>query len=164
VHVGGGPGHPASGVRGYPEGTVRHLRQVRPGMLLDMNGRPRSLPRALMLIGGIALLLSACSSDHPIHVITETSLGGTIIPTNLLCNVSGATTTTTGSSTGPENVVLALTVRNAASQIVGTSPTVTRRVPSGHTWNWTLRARTGASVPTECIVNTVGSTRPSTIP
>jgi hypothetical protein len=133
-------------------------------MLLDMKARPKSSHRALLLLGGVVLLLSACSSDSPIHAITETPLVGAVIPTNILCNVSGATTTATGSSTGPENVVLALTVRNAGKQIVGTSPTVTRGVPSGHTWNWTLRARTGAAVPTECIVNTVGSTRPSTLP
>ena len=135
---------------------------MRPGMLLDMKA-PRSSPRALLLLGGVVLLMSACSSDYPIHVITNTPLVGAVIPTNIMCNVSGTTTTATGSSTGPEDVVLALTVRNAGRQIVGTSPTVTRVIPSGHTWNWTLRARTGASVPSECIVNTGDSTRPNSV-
>lgn len=133
-------------------------------MLLAMVACQKRDPRAFLLLGGVALLLVACSSDYPIRVTTEVPLVGAVIPTNILCNVSGGITTATGYSAGPATVVLALSVQNAARKIVGTSSTVTRDVPSGHTWNWTLRARTGTSVPTGCIVSTVGSTRPSATP
>ncbi len=129
-----------------------------------MLARRKPNPRTLLLLGGVAFVLVACSSDYPIRIITEVPLGGAVVPTNMSCNVSGGTTIATGYSTGPATVVLTLSVQNAARKTVGTSSIVTRGVPSGHTWNWTLRARTGASVPTECIVNTVGSTRPSTLP
>jgi hypothetical protein len=146
------------------EKRSRPLNMLRSDMLSAMVARPKSNPRALLLLGGVALLLAACSSDYPIRVTTAVPLGGAVVPTNILCNVSGGTTTATGHSTGPATVVLALTVQNATRQIVGTSPTITSEVQSGRTWNWTLRASTGASVPTGCIVNTVGSTRPTAIP
>ena len=133
-------------------------------MLSAMAARQKWDPRAFLLLGGVAFLLAACSSGYPIRVTTEEPLVGAVVPTNILCNVSGGTTTATGYSAGPATVVLVLTVRNAARQIVVMSPTVTRDVPSGHTWNWTLRAHTGTSVPTGCVVRTVGSTRPVATP
>ena len=134
---------------------------TRSDILSAMVVRQKWDPRVSLLFGGVVLLLVACSSDYPIRVTTEVPLVGAVVPTNILCNVSGGTTTATGYSAGPATVVLVLTVQNAARKIVGTSPTVTRDVRSGQTWNWTLRARTGPSVPTGCIVSTVGSTRPS---
>jgi len=133
-------------------------------MLLDMEARLRSFPRVLLLLGGGALLISACSSDYPIHVITETPLIGAVIPTDTLCNVSGATTTATGSVAGPATVVLVLTVQNAARKTVGTSARASEHVPSGKTWDWTLRANTAGFVPARCTVSTVGSVKPTTFP
>lgn len=133
-------------------------------MLSAMVARRKREPRAFLLLGGAALLLVACSSGYPIRVTTELPLVGAVVPTNILCTVSGGTTTATGVSAGPATVVLALTVRDAARKTVGTSPTVTRDVPSGQTWSWTLRARTGTSVPTGCIVSSVGSTGSSATP
>ena len=114
-----------------------------------------------MLLGGVALLVVACSSGYPIHVTTEDSLIGAVLPTDILCNVSGSITTATGHSAGPAKVVLALTVQDASRRIVGSSPTVSRVIPSGSSWNWTLRAHTGTSTPTGCTVSTLGSTRPT---
>ena len=114
-----------------------------------------------MLLGGVALLVMACSSGYPIHVTTEDSLIGAVVPTDIQCNVAGGTTTATGHSAGPAKVVLALTVQDASRRIVGSSPTVSRVIPSGSSWNWTLRAHTGTSTPTGCTVSTLGSTRPT---
>src|SRR5665213_3554394 len=133
-------------------------------MLLAMKACPKSGPRALLLLGGVALIFSACSSDYPIHVITEAPLIGAVIPTNILCSVSGATTTATGSSAGPATVVLVLTVQNAARKTVGASARASKHVPSGKSWDWTLRANTAGFVPARCTVSTVGSFRPTTIP
>lgn len=133
-------------------------------MLSEMKGRRRSHFEAMVLIGGVALLLVACSSDYPIHVITEFPLVGAVVPTNILCDVSGDTTTATGHSAGPAKVVLALTVQDASMRIVGSSPTVSRVILSGDSWDWTLRAHTGTSTPTGCTVSTLGSTRPAAGP
>ena len=133
-------------------------------MLSAMKARRRSPPAVIVLLGAVALLLVDCSSDNPIHVTTEVPLSGVVVPTDILCNESGGTTTATGHSAGPAHVVLALTVHDASGRIVGSSPTVARVVPSGSSWNWTLRAHTGASAPTGCTVSTLGSTRPAAAP
>lgn len=122
------------------------------------------MPRALLLLGGVASLLAACSSDYPIRVVIETTFVGAVRPTDVLCNVSGTTTTATGHSAGPATVVLELTVQDGARHTVGTSPSSSRMVPSGHAWNWTLRARNGTSVPKQCTVDTVGSIGPAATP
>lgn len=114
-----------------------------------------------MLLGGVALLVVACSSDYPIHVTTEVPLIGAVVPTDILCSASGGTTTATGHSAGHAKVVLALTVQDASRRIVGSSPTISKVIPSGSSWNWTLRAHTGTSTPIGCTVSTLGSTRPT---
>ena len=133
-------------------------------MLSAMKVRRRSHPAVIVLLGAVALLLVACSSDNPMHVTTEVPLNGAVVPTDILCTESGGTTTATGHSAGPAHVVLALTVHDASGRIVGSSPTVARVVPSGSSWNWTLRAHAGTSTPTGCTVSTLGSTRPAAAP
>ena len=65
---------------------------TRSAMPSGMKARRRSRSVVIALLGGVALLLVACSSDYPIRVTTEVPLSGAVVPTDILCNVSGGTT------------------------------------------------------------------------
>jgi hypothetical protein len=141
------------------------LCRLRSGMLLNMEHLRRSFPRASLLLGGTALLFSACTSSYSIPVLKQFTLSGggspsstnAVIPTNTSCGVSGGTTTATGSVAGPATVHLVLTAQNAAGKTIGTSGRASRSVPLGGSWNWTISADTAGSVPARCTINSDGS-------
>ena len=145
---------------------------VRSGKLMAMEQRRRSFPRALLLLGGAALLFSACSSSYPIQVVKQFTVDGAgnpltdgvVVPTTTSCDVSGGTVTATGSVAGPATVYLVLTVQNAARKTIGTSGRASRSVPLGGSWNWTIRANTAGFVPARCTVSSVGSVQSTTSP
>jgi hypothetical protein len=162
---------PRAIVRGYlaEERQGKLLRQLRSGKLLDTEQRRRSFPGALILLGGVALLFSACSSSYSIPVYKLYTAGlpittSGVVPTNTSCEVSGGTTTATGSVAGPATVYLVLTAQDAAGKTIGTSGRASRSVPLGGSWNWTIRANTAGFVPARCTVSSVGSVQSTTSP
>jgi len=88
-------------------------------MLQDLAQRRTPFLGALLPLAGIARLISACSSNYSIPVISQFEVDG-VQPTNTSCEVSGSKTTASGSITGPATVILELTVQNAAGKNVGT--------------------------------------------
>ena len=105
-------------------------------------------------------------------LVTRATFGGgegprstnAVIPTNTSCEVSGGTTTATGSVAGPATVHLVLTTQNAAGEAIGTSGRASRSIPVVNSWNWTIRANTAGFVPARCIIDSDGSVRSATGP
>jgi hypothetical protein len=123
-----------------------------------MRHRRRFSLSALPLLGVSALLSSACSSSYSIPVIEQYSIDG-VVPTNTSCEVSGGTTTASGSIAGPATVHLLLTAQNAAEEEIGNRGRASRSVPSGTSWNWTIRINTAGVMPARCTVDSTGSVR-----
>jgi len=148
------------------------LRPLGSGTWPNMEHCRGSFLGALLLLGGTALLCSACSSSYSIPVLKQFTFGGggspsstnAVIPTNTSCEVSGGTTTATGSVAGPATVQLVLTAQNAAGKTIGTSGRISRSVPLGGSWNWTISANTAGFVPARCTIDSDGSVRSTTGP
>ena len=109
-----------------------------------------------LLMLGCGGLLSACSSTTSLPIIVKFNFHGAM-PTSATCVVSGGTTTATGSVAGPGTVTLELSFQDASGKPVGGKGRASRTVPAGQSWHWTVSADTSGTVPSRCIVSSLGS-------
>lgn len=108
-----------------------------------------------LLTLGCGGLLSACSSTTSLPIIVKFDIHGAM-PTSETCVVSGGMTTATGSVAGPGTVTLVLSVQDATGKPVGGKGRTSRTVPVGKSWHWTVSANTSGTVPSRCIVRSLG--------